>query len=64
MLPWVGRVRPLKHKTDDMFGTIRKHQTWLWVIIIAFIRKFSAGFVAFHYAYLVTEKIIIHIKLI
>lgn len=33
----MGRVRPLKHKTDDMFGTIRKHQTWLWVIIIAVI---------------------------
>jgi parvulin-like peptidyl-prolyl isomerase len=33
----MGRVRPLKHKTDDMFGTIRKHQTWLWVFIIAFI---------------------------
>lgn len=33
----MGRVRPLKYKTDDMFGTIRKHQTWLWVFIIAFI---------------------------
>jgi len=26
---------PNLDKTKDMFGTIRKHQTWLWVIIIA-----------------------------